>query len=406
MSRSARARWFLGAVLVAQLWHPPVAQAHGERAQSSWTRTTVATFFDVKLSQQAVDVGERLTVTGKVKVMETWPYVLGHADLAYLAVSIPGPTLTVNERWINGVFVPGSFEVKPGDFLDFRMELVGRRPGRWHLHPRIDFKGKGPIVGPGFDVQVRRTAAPYRRPVTLLSGKTVDLEHYGLSTVVSWHALWVLIAVAWSAWWLRGSPYRRYVRVRRGEADDALVGPGARRLAMVMGVVTISLVVGGYKYSNSRYQTLPLQVHRDGIPAGDEPAPLATARLAAAEYDSGQTTLRLTLEITNRTDGVVSVDQFVSSTLNFTRSGESAGRWPLTVEPDTPIPPGTHTVTLVMPTPDWRTEKLIPSDNPLTKIGGLVFFGRGPARSWASVAGDIVPDSLGRRAARDAAPRP
>ena len=397
--------WPLGVFVVCQLWRPSVAMAHGETSQSSWTRTSAATFFDVKLSKDAVAVGEHLTLTGKLKVLESWPYVLGRSDMAYLALNIPGPTLTVKERWINGAFVPGSFEVKPGDFFEFRLELAGRRPGEWHVHPRVDFKGKGPVVGPGFYTRVHATSAGYSRPVSLLNGKTVDLERVGLSTVVSWHAIWILIAAVWVAWWLRGSLYRRFVRVRRGEADDQLVGPRDRRLAAVLGLVTISLLIGGYKYSNAHYQTLPLQVHREPVPAGEEPPPLAAARMQGAEFDGSAGTLRVALEVSNASQAPVTVDQFTTSVLTFARrSGEPVMDRALTVEPDDPIAPGTkRAVSLVMESPDWKGLKLIPHENPLMKMGGLVFF-RGPdgARSWVSVFGDVVSDSLKKAAGREA----
>ena len=102
---------------------------------------------------------------------------------------------TIRETKVNGMFEPGSVEMQVGGSYTFSQVLVGRKPGRWHIHPRLDLKGKGPIIGPGRWVTIPQGGRPYAEPVVLASGKTIDLERYGLSAVVGWHALWAVLAL-------------------------------------------------------------------------------------------------------------------------------------------------------------------------------------------------------------------
>ena len=59
------------------------------------------------------------------------------------------------------------------------MVMLARNPGHWHVHPGIAIQGTGTLLGPGEWVTVDPGAHPFKLDVTLLNGKTVDLEHYG-----------------------------------------------------------------------------------------------------------------------------------------------------------------------------------------------------------------------------------
>src|SRR5262249_54945540 len=63
------------ALLVA-LGTAGVAFAHGERAQEGFLRMKTVAWEDVKFSSESVKQGEQLIITGKVKVLESWPATL------------------------------------------------------------------------------------------------------------------------------------------------------------------------------------------------------------------------------------------------------------------------------------------------------------------------------------------
>jgi methane/ammonia monooxygenase subunit B len=67
----------------------------------------------------------------------------------------------------------------------------------------LDVRDAGALLGPGDWVTVDGGAGPFTDLVNTLTGKTVDLGHYGLRAVVQWHLLWVIIAVGWLLYWIR-----------------------------------------------------------------------------------------------------------------------------------------------------------------------------------------------------------
>jgi hypothetical protein len=86
----------------------PQAVAHGEAAQDGFIRTRTVAFYDVQFSDTQLQRGEALTITGKFFLLHEWPSGVGKPGLVFLTAAVPGPVLLVQERWLNGVFTPGS----------------------------------------------------------------------------------------------------------------------------------------------------------------------------------------------------------------------------------------------------------------------------------------------------------
>ena len=81
MDRWARQnkRLFISLVVVASLAIAGVSTvfAHGEAGDQPFLKNMTTAFYDVSVSPTDIEVGEPVTVTGTVKVLETWPHTLG-----------------------------------------------------------------------------------------------------------------------------------------------------------------------------------------------------------------------------------------------------------------------------------------------------------------------------------------
>ena len=177
------------------------AFAHGEAADEPFLKDLTVAFYDVHVTPTAVKVGEPVTVTGSVKVLETWPYTLDPPETAYVTPVVPGPCFALTERIVNGESTPGSIFIEKGGIYQFKMVMLARNPGHWHVHPGIAIQGTGTLLGPGEWVTVDPGAQPFKLDVTLLNGKTVDLEHFGGSFVWWWSFAGFLIGVVWMLYW-------------------------------------------------------------------------------------------------------------------------------------------------------------------------------------------------------------
>ena len=132
------------AVVLALLvvWVPRTA-AHGEAAQDAFIRTRTVAFYDVQFSGTEIQRGEAVVITGKFFMLKDWPTGVDKPGLAFLTAAVPGPVMLVQERWLNGVFTPGSVTLRQGEEYDFKLILQGRREGRYHVHPMVAVQGSG-----------------------------------------------------------------------------------------------------------------------------------------------------------------------------------------------------------------------------------------------------------------------
>lgn len=164
----------------AGLLSPGKAWAHGERSQVPFLRTQTIAFWDVGFSRTRLEVGERLEVTGKFRLMENWPQALPEPTTAFLTVISPGPVFLMKDRIIDGRFVPQSISPQKGRVHEFRMDLLARRAGRWHIHPSLAVKKAGPLIGPGRWIEVEEGSRPFRNVVALENGEKANLENHNL----------------------------------------------------------------------------------------------------------------------------------------------------------------------------------------------------------------------------------
>src|SRR5271167_5114161 len=78
------------------------AFAHGEAADEPFLKDLTVAFYDVHISPTSIKVGEPVTITGKLTVLDTWPYTLDPPQTAYITPVVPGPVFALTDRVVNG----------------------------------------------------------------------------------------------------------------------------------------------------------------------------------------------------------------------------------------------------------------------------------------------------------------
>jgi methane/ammonia monooxygenase subunit B len=373
--------------LVMLAYTPPV-WAHGEAGDEPFLKDLTAAFYDVSISPTAIEVGQPVTITGKVKILETWPHTLYPPEIASIVPVVPGPVFALQDRVVNEHPATGSFFVEKGGVYHFKMVILGREPGRWHVHPGIAVHGTGTLIGPGEWVTVQPSATPFAFPVTLLNGQTINLETYGGQFVWWWSFAGFVLGIAWMLYWtltkrtVTNLAVTTQLPVNDDAPDIGLITPRDHMWMNVLAGLTLVLLVVGWTYSTTNYPVrLPQQT--DWI----MPRPISSGETMAevhprgATYDEATDTLVMNVQVKNLLDSAITVKQFIMAMATFVNGGEAeqAQAGPrdfvgqLVVEPDSPIVPGeTKELTFTITSPLFREERLIPLSDPQQFIAGLV----------------------------------
>ncbi|HKD70179.1 MAG TPA: methane monooxygenase/ammonia monooxygenase subunit B [Candidatus Binataceae bacterium] len=378
------------ALAAAMLLRAPSVSAHGEAGDQPFLKDLTAAFYDVKISPTQIEVGQPVTVTGKVRILETWPYTLDPPQTAYITPVVPGPVFALKDRTINGQSAPGSFFVEKGGIYQFKMVLLGRDPGRWHVHPGIAVQGTGTLIGPGEWVTVAAGAGKFTFPVALVSGQTIDLNTYGREFVWWWSFAGFLIGAVWMFYWTlsKRTVTNLAVTVQLGPNDDApdigLITPRDHMWMNVLAGVTIAMLVVGWAYAATTYPVrMPQQTDWFApkfISSGDK---MAEVEPQGATFDDGTDTLLMKVSAKNVGTSPITLKQYIMAMTTFVNGGadEQAKAGPrdyvgqLEVEPSSPIAPGqTQDLTLKMTSPVFSEERLIPVHDPQQFIAGLLRF--------------------------------
>src|SRR5256886_2365108 len=137
------------AVTLAAIVSVPKAFAHGEAGDEPFLKDLTVAFYDVSIAPTAIQVGQPVTITGTVRILETWPYTLAPPETAAIMPVVPGPVFALQDRLVNGQPATGSFFVDKGGIYQFKMVILGKEPGRWHVPPGLAVLGTGKPVSPG-----------------------------------------------------------------------------------------------------------------------------------------------------------------------------------------------------------------------------------------------------------------
>jgi len=386
----------------------PRAFAHGEAGDEPFLKDLTTAFYDVKISPTEIQVGQPVTITGTVKILETWPYTLDAPGKAYITPVVPGPVFALQDRTVNGQSAPGSFFVEKGGIYEFKMVILGRNPGRWHVHPGIAVEGTGTLIGPGEWVTVQPSANGFTFPVALLSGQTVNLDKYEGGFVWWWSLAGFLIGIAWMLYWTlsKRTVTNLAVTIQLPVNDDApdigLITPRDHVWMNLLAGITVVMLVAGWTYMAMRYPVrLPQQTdwfQPKFISSGDK---MAEVEPEGATYDDGTDTLLMKVNAKNTGSSPIALKQYIMAMTTFVNGGpdDQAKAGPhdyvgqLEVEPNTPIAPGeTRELTLKISNPVLTDERLIPLKDPQQFIAGLLRFEDGGGKQQlVTVRESVIP---------------
>lgn len=378
----------LAIAVASTAFYIPTASAHGEKAQAPFLRMRTIHWYDLIWSKETVAVNDPYQITGRFHVFSDWPEVVTPPHTTYLNMGQPGPVMFRTGAWVNGQFVPRAFGLTLGGDYEFKITEKARRPGHWHMHLMMNSKGGGPLIGPGKFVTVTGDLADFHFNVTTLTGETVDIETMGTSTVVGWHLLWYILGIAWIWWWVRRPTFLpRYMRVEDGEGSDLIT---AQDNKVAIGTIVGVLVIVLYGWSNAHNQwpiTVPLQSGSLGdiAPLPVDYESMVTTEMLDATYRVPGRQLQFKIEVTNHTDKVLSVGEFMTGGIRFLNSNvivDEHGYPENLLAPEgmevsqQDIAPGETAVIVVTCTDAaWEVERLVGlSNDPDSRFGGLLFF--------------------------------
>jgi methane/ammonia monooxygenase subunit B len=363
-------------------------------------------FYDCSWSTDRLKVNDELVLSGRFRVFDDWPVdVMGRPETVYVNTGVPGPVFVRKESLLNGANMANSTSLAIGGDYEFRIRLRARAPGTYHVHPLINVYYGGPIQGPGKWVTVEASGGPFTNPEETLTGEKIDLEHFGLPTVIRWHLVWAAVAIGWLLWWARRPMFiPRYILLQRG-AEDELVTATDRKLAAGLVVLVLAIVMIGNYWANNRYPiTIPLQSSRIRVKPLPRPAQGVDVELVKATYEVPGRTVYLDLNVTNHSDAPVRVSEFTTANVRFLNAAVAKDEpgYPrdliapsgLVVDGDPSIAPGeTKLVHLSATDPIWETERLaLLLYDPDSRFGGLLMFQDGEGKRYLStVGGPILP---------------
>jgi methane/ammonia monooxygenase subunit B len=291
----------------------------------------------------------------------------------------------MKDRLVNGVEAPDSIFIKKGETYDFKMTLVGREPGSWHVHPTFAVEGAGTLIGPGQWITVKDTGG-FANNLTLLNGQTVNLETYGIGQLTIFHWLGFALGVVWMLYWtvprIGGANHRTVsklpvtlrVPLNTDGQDIGLITPRDHRAAnWLLGATIVLLAIGWIYQAVSFPIKIPQQVFRFEPPALQQPASFSTVLPKDASYDPGTSTVMMTVDVTNTGKSPATVAGFTTSSLTFVNAATATAGTPyvMSVSPATPIAPGqTQTVTLTLRDPVWRDARILDVNRPRLEVAG------------------------------------
>ncbi|WP_286274409.1 methane monooxygenase/ammonia monooxygenase subunit B [Mycobacterium antarcticum] len=360
---------------------PPVASAHGEQGQQAFERTSTVLFYDVNFSTENLNIGDELTITGTLRVMNAWPdHTIDPPDLGFLTVNQPGPVFYIEDREMSGMFTPQSVKLTKGGVYPFRLVLKARIPGTWHIHPAMAVKGTGTLMGPGAYVTINDSGV-FTEPQLLANGTTADLTNYGLPRVITWQLIGFLFGAAYAVYWLRKSLLQRAAVVNSG-GGAGLVTKTERKVSIAFGIGALVLGLGGFIYATvSDGPHVPLQVARLA-PIPEAPSPLSSkvqTKVENAVFDADAGTLALTVQVTNANDTPVYFDHLQFADLELANKEGAPPGLPAntlaTVTPPGPIQAGeTREMTITVDAGELKAQNLLPLNDAQVRITGLMFF--------------------------------
>jgi methane/ammonia monooxygenase subunit B len=275
------------------------------------------------------------------------------------------------------------------------MVLEGRTSGYWHVHPTLYVLHTGGLLGPGQWTTVNATPAGYQNKVTMLDGKTIDLDTYATGWVFWFSFAGFVLGVWWMLWWtlkhrtVTNLAVTSQIPLNDPGEDIGLITKADHRTSSLIAALAVILLVVGWFYMNWTWPTrIPQQVLRITPPSLEEPPRFAQAKGAKATYDPRSDTLVLNAQVSNTGTQPMKLVGFTTSNLTF---GQADG---LSVEPAAVGPQQTVPLKVTIRSKVWSDERLIPLDKPQMGVAGLLAFESDGKQNWVTTEAPVTPTAF------------
>jgi len=381
------------------------AEAHGERSQEPFLRMRSIQWYDMKWQPKITKVNDIATMTGKFHLAEDWPRAVGKPNRAFFNVGSPSPVFVRLSTKLNGepTFISGPLEI--GRDYEFEVRLKARIPGRHHMHAMVNVKDAGPIAGPASWMNISGSWDDFTNPITTLTGKNIDLETFNFSNGIFWHVLWLGLGCFWIGYYVARPMFLPRSRVLLAHGDELLLDPMDRKVAYAVAILTLALVWGGYRYTESvNPYTVPIQAGESKVqPLPIAPNPVAV-KITHANYDVPGRALRVTMDITNNGDSGINIGEFTTAGVRFVNKLGQTHLDPdyprelvatgLSMDDDAAIQPGeTREVKMEAKDALWEVQRLMALlGDPESRFGGLLMtWDEQGNRYINSLAGAVIP---------------
>ncbi len=332
MSFKVKVLRLLGVVVLLAVMSSEVF-AHGERAQLASMRMRTMHWFDVKVEPLNAKVGDLVVLTGKFVPSVHWPEQLPNTeDTVFLNIGVPGPKFIRVHSEINGVPMIRSTALKQGELYEFKVVARARVAGRYHIHPLINVKDAGTLVGKGAWVEVAEAEgdAPFVNEITTMQGDVINLETYGLEPVKFFHVVWLVIGLAFLIYWLvlkKEVFIPRYIRIANMGNDSAnsLITRQDFFVSGVFFTLTLAVILGGYLWAESKHPiTIPLQTGKVEVVGDPVPTGGLEVDVESARYELTGRSLEMRTRMKNTGTSPLRIAEFITANIRFINSEASS----------------------------------------------------------------------------------
>lgn len=323
-------RWMGVALLLAVM--SGEVFAHGERAQLASMRMRTMHWFDIKVEPLNAKVGETVVLTGKFVPSVHWPEQLPSTeDTVFLNIGVPGPKFIRVHSEINGVPMIRSTALKKGELYEFKVVVRARVAGRYHIHPLLNVKDAGTLVGKGAWVEVAEADgdAPFVNDITTMEGDVIDLETYGLGPVKFFHVVWLVIGLAYLIYWLvlkKEVFIPRYMRIANmgNENANSLITKKDFFVSGAFFTLTLAIIMAGYLWAENKHPiTIPLQTGKVEVLGIPVPSGALQVEVESARYELTGRSLEMRTRMKNTGTTPLHIAEFVTANIRFLNSKTS-----------------------------------------------------------------------------------
>ncbi len=386
--------------------------AHGERAQQATTRMRTIIWYDIEIGPASVLVGEMVTVKGRFRTSTNWPEEIPSVeDRVFLNVGTAGPNFVRLAANIDGVSAVQSTSLELGKDYAFEILMKARKPGRFHVHPILNVKDSGGMVGPGRWVEIGGSADDFENSVETMFGREVNLETFNLDVIATWHVVWFVVGGAWLFYWLRQRPLlvprlRAVEQVEsEGKDADVLISQTDVKVAIGFLMVTLLLIIAGFTWAErDAPTTIPLRTAKINMPA-DKPYPTSNIKVVVdkASYRIPGRSFRMQLSVENQGPATLQLGEFLTANVRFINPAvktvvpldehDLVASDGLRVNNGSIAPGETKVIEVFAEDALWETQRLTRMINdPDSVIAGLLFFyGDDGSREIVEVRSQMIP---------------